>query len=196
MVSLSNHRAALRQKPDIRFPISDFKKNVMLKINLLAVFTLIISISCSVVNPLTDIDRRSFKSDLLSQINNLRRKGCYCGSTKMPPAAPVIWNDELAAAATYHARDMARHKYFSHNSRDGRTLKDRIYKAGYTFKGLKSIAFGENIAYGQHSVNEVMESWIKSERHCKNLMNPGFKEVGVAEADLYWVQDFGGRVSW
>jgi len=25
------------------------------------------------------------------------------------------------------------------------------------------------------------------------LMNPAFREVGVAEVDHYWVQDFGGR---
>jgi hypothetical protein len=45
------------------------------------------------------------------------------------------------------------------------------------------------------SINEVMNGWIKSPGHCKNLMNPQFKEVGVAEDHTYWVQDFGGRES-
>ena len=40
---------------------------------------------------------------------------------------------------------------------------------------------------------EVMDGWFKSDGHCRNLMNPGFKEVGVAEYDTYWVQEFGGR---
>ena len=99
-------------------------------------------------------------------------------------------------AAYHHAKDMARNKYFSHNSRDGKTLKDRVVKAGYSFKGLKSVTFGENIAYGQESIDEVMKGWLTSERHCKNLMNGAFKEVGIAEVTRYWVQDFGGRVAW
>lgn len=164
------------------------------KINFLAVSTLIVFISSSVTTPLPETDSRVFKYAVLSQINDLRKKGCNCGSTYMPAVIPVTWNDQLATAAASHAKDMARNKYFSHNSRDGKTLKDRITKAGYSFTGLKSIAFGENIAYGQRSVAQVMDGWIKSERHCKNLMNPAFKEVGVAEIDLYWVQDFGGKV--
>ena len=74
-------------------------------------------------------------------------------------------------------------------------MTDRIVFAGYNFKGYKSFAVGENIAFGQTSIKEVMAGWFKSEGHCKNLMNPAFKEVGVAENSKYWVQDFGGRES-
>jgi uncharacterized protein YkwD len=136
-----------------------------------------------------------FRREFLQNINHIRQKGCNCGATYMPPVPPLTWNDQLEIAAMGHARDMANHNYFSHTSKDGRSMEDRIVSAGYKFKGYKSFAIGENIAEGQLSIAEVMKGWFKSEGHCKNLMNPGFKEVGVALSNDYWVQDFGGRQS-
>ena len=137
----------------------------------------------------------SFKDEFLTLINRTRKTGCTCGNTYMPPALPITWNDDLEKAAEGHAKDMAKKKYFSHDSKDGRSMSTRIVTAGYLFKGFKSFMVGENIAFGQTSIAEVTAGWFKSEGHCKNLMNPGFKEVGVAEKDRYWVQDFGGRES-
>jgi uncharacterized protein YkwD len=134
-----------------------------------------------------------FKQEFLSRINELRQKGCNCGVTYMPPAPPLIWNEQLEKAALGHAKDMNRRNYFSHTSKDGRSISDRIVGAGYDYKGFKSYSIGENIAFGQQSIEEVMNGWIKSEGHCKNLMNPDFKEIGVAQYNTYWVQDFGGR---
>ncbi|RYU92007.1 CAP domain-containing protein [Mucilaginibacter terrigena] len=138
-------------------------------------------------------DDASFKQDFLDLINETRAKGCKCGNTYMPPAPPMVWNSDLEEAARGHAKDMAKQNYFSHDSKDGRSMNTRIVTAGYIFKGWKSFMIGENIAQGQTTIPEVMAGWFKSEGHCKNLMNPGFKEVGVAEYNKYWVQDFGGR---
>ena len=134
-----------------------------------------------------------FRREFLMDINHIRQKGCNCGVTYFPPASPLVWNDKLELAAIGHARDMAANNYFSHTSRDGRNVEDRLALAGYTFKGFRSFAVGENIAMGQMSIAEVMQGWLKSEGHCRNLMNPGYKEVGVALNNQYWVQDFGGR---
>jgi uncharacterized protein YkwD len=137
----------------------------------------------------------AFKKDFLTYINDIRKKGCTCGITYMPPVSPLSWNQQLESAAMGHATDMAQKNYFSHTSKDGRTMENRIAAAGYTYNGFKSYAVGENIAQGQLSIDEVMRGWFKSEGHCKNLMNHAFKEVGVALNDTYWVQDFGGRES-
>ncbi len=139
---------------------------------------------------------RQFRQEFLQHINQVRQQGCNCGTTYMPPAAPLVWNNNLEYAAQGHAADMARQKYFSHTSKDGRTSEDRIVQGGYVFNGYKGFTIGENIAWGQHTIDEVMDGWFASVGHCKNLMNPAFKEVGVAEMSNYWVQDFGGRVSW
>jgi len=59
---------------------------------------------------------------------------------------------------------------------------------------------GENIAGGQSSVEEVMKALLNSPKHCANIMNPDYKEVGVAvvvnpdsEYGIYWTQNFGGK---
>lgn len=139
------------------------------------------------------ISNKQFKAQFLSGINQIRAKGCNCGSTYLKPTTPLVWNDNLADAAREHAHDMYRNNYFNHQSKDGRTMQDRFFKVGYNYNGFQSYAIGENIAAGQQSIEEVLGGWFKSEGHCKNLMNPAFKEIGIAEDHYFWVQDFGGR---
>lgn len=55
---------------------------------------------------------------------------------------------------------------------------------------------GENIASGQHTAEEVVDSWMNSPSHRKNILNPDFENIAIAfyEADdyyhYYWVQEF------
>src|SRR6202012_3035145 len=98
-----------------------------------------------------------FRKEFLEEINNIRQQGCTCGATYMPPVAPLVWNDELEDAAMGHAKDMANLNYFSHTSKDGRTMGKRISAAGYGFKGFRSYAIAENIAEGQQSIDEVIK---------------------------------------
>ena len=142
-----------------------------------------------------DFPNDRFKQEFLNRINKVRIVGCSCGRKYYPAVEPIKWNSTLESSAGSHAKDMNDQNYFSHISKDGRNMEDRITTAGYVFKGYKSFAIGENIAYSQQSIAEVQDGWFKSEGHCKNLMNPAFKEIGVARNGLYWVQDFGGRES-
>jgi len=135
-----------------------------------------------------------FQQEFLRRINKTRTEGCKCGDSYMPPVSPLVWNNQLQFSALGHAQDMARNKYFSHVSKNGNKIKERISGAGYTREGFQTYTIGENIAWGQRSIREVMKGWLDSESHCKNLMNPAFKEVGIAMENYYWVQDFGGRV--
>lgn len=158
-----------------------------------SIFTFTGLFICFTVHSQQAVSTQQFRYEFLENINHIRQKGCNCGTSYMPPAPPLVWNNYLEIAATGHAQDMATENYFSHTSKDGRNLEDRVVLAGYFFKGYKSFAVGENIAMGQQSIAEVMRGWLKSEGHCKNLMNPTFKEIGIAEYNHYWVQDFGGR---
>ncbi|MDB5116347.1 MAG: hypothetical protein JWQ79_1839 [Mucilaginibacter sp.] len=157
-----------------------------------AVVFILVTLTTNVHSQQGQSDKK-FKQEFLDRINRMRRKGCMCGLTRMQPAKPLIWNSLLESAALGHAQDMAANNYFSHNSKDGRTTLNRIENIGYTHNGYKSFTVGENIAQGQQSIAEVIDGWFKSEGHCRNLMNPDFKEVGVAVYNNYWVQDFGGR---
>ncbi len=156
--------------------------------------TLIIFLSCIPITP-GQQSNKHFREKFLERVNEARHKGCNCGKTYFPPAPPLVWNYQLEDAAMGHAEDMSSKNYFSHTSKDGRTMAQRIGNAGYGFKGFKSYTVGENIASGQMSIDEVMNGWLHSEGHCRNLMNPSFKEIGIAEFNHYWVQDFGGRES-
>jgi uncharacterized protein YkwD len=137
-----------------------------------------------------------FEADLLERINQFRSAPRQCGRRSFAAAPALGWNVRLTQAATGHSADMARHGYFSHTGRDQREMNDRASAAGYAWSAL-----GENIAAGPDTVAEVMAGWQASEGHCANLMNPAFREVGVAcvprpasergSYDTYWTMVLG-----
>jgi uncharacterized protein YkwD len=138
------------------------------------------------VTPTNEVVNGINKSNMLNLINSYRSTGCNCGTVKMPAVAKLIWNDKLGVSANKHTTDMASNNYFSHTSKDGRTMSDRIKAEGYSGSTL-----GENIAMGQTSEKQVIESWINSPGHCANIMNGSFTDVGFARSQNYWTQNFG-----
>ena len=111
----------------------------------------------------------------MQRLNTLRSVGAVCGSTVYPATGPLVWNTLLLQASGGHSSDMARNNYFSHTSLDGRTMEQRVHAAGYTYTAL-----GENIAAGQTSAEGVIATWTNSPGHCRNLMNPVYRDVAVA----------------
>lgn len=128
------------------------------------------------------------KSVLLQLVNDVRKKGCKCGDTYYRPVPAVVWNDKLATAAYSHSEDMYKNKFFSHVAPDGSKAGVRIKRAGYPW-----MAYGENIAMGYRTEKEVVQGWVESPGHCKNIMSNLFKEMGVARYGNYWTQEFGAR---
>ena len=141
-----------------------------------------------ITNPSGNSSSTVNKATLLQLVNDVRQIGCSCGSAVMPPVAAVTWNDQLATAALNHSNDMVSNNYFSHTGLDGSTGGDRITAAGYAWK-----AYGENIAKGYSSEQAVVDGWLKSEGHCKNIMSPLFREMGVARVGTHWTQEFATR---
>jgi uncharacterized protein YkwD len=127
------------------------------------------------------------KLELLELVNEVRSQGYNCNGAYYFPAEPLTWNHKLHLAAQLHAEDMSENSYFSHNSADGRTPKDRINEQNYSWT-----TFGENIAYGFNSAQGVLNAWLSSEGHCKNIMKKEFSEIGIgySENGHYWVQVF------
>lgn len=123
---------------------------------------------------------------LIKLVNQVRKKGCTCGSERMRPVDKVVWNKKLAAAAGHHSRNMLEADFFSHNNPRGQTPGDRARESGYFWK-----AIGENIILGYTTEEEVITNWLQSEYHCRNIMNPLFREMGVGRAGKYWTQLFG-----
>lgn len=128
---------------------------------------------------------------LFAGINDARRNARRCGVLKkMDAAAPMRRSDKLDDAAAIHARDIAARGALGHEGADGSTAAERVSRAGYRWSTV-----GENVAAGQTEATEVVDTWLDSPGHCRNLMDPRFKETGIAVAlnqdddkVIYWVQ--------
>ena len=109
--------------------------------------------------------------------------------------APVRLQVQLTSAAQSHSVDQARSGSIFHvNPRTGAGPGDRISATGYSFS-----TWGENVAAGQQTAAAVMQAWMNSPGHCRNILNPSFTELGVGHeyrADdpsryrRYWTQKF------
>ncbi|MFC8393835.1 CAP domain-containing protein [Streptomyces sp. NPDC057238] len=102
--------------------------------------------------------------------------------------SPVKANATLTKAAQDHSEDMAASGNMSHTGSDGSSPGDRITRAGYGWS-----TYGENVAYGYSTPEQVMAGWMASPGHKENILNCAFKEIGVglAQPGSYWTQDFG-----
>ena len=117
------------------------------------------------------------RKELLVMHNEIRGKN---------GAGPLVMNEKLHAAAQRHAEDMSRKNYFSHTGKDGSTHVSRASKAGYNYAS----AIGENIAQGQTTVKEVIDSWVNSPGHFGNIIEKEYKDVGFGYCEGYWVTVF------
>jgi uncharacterized protein YkwD len=157
---------------------------------ILFVFLLVMASSFGIEPVLTDnknVPNSNFdKKLILDLVNAARKKGCQCGDTYFYQAPPLKWNEKLEKAAFQHSQDMLENKYFSHNSPDGKKAGDRLDRLGYRWT-----AYGENIAQGYSSEKQVVEGWLSSPGHCRNIMNKMYREMGVGRSGNYWTQTFG-----
>ena len=137
-------------------------------------------------------DWMKFEHDVLSLVNEVRSKGAFCGGQWRHPVSSIHQNEKLTRAARCHAVDMGIHQYFSHIDPQEGTMDKRIDEVGYRFGKI-----AENIAKGQTSPRQVVNSWMNSPGHCHNIMTD-FKEIGIGyiSGNYYrdshiWVQKFG-----
>jgi len=130
----------------------------------------------------------AFRQEMLRAVNQLRAKGCYCGNTYYPPAQPLQWSAKLERASYYHSRDMERQGKLSHRGSNGSKLADRVTQAGYDYRST-----GENVSHRKHSIQAAVDSWKRSPGHCVNIMRKEFTEIGAAEYNSFWTQNFGSQ---
>ena len=140
-------------------------------------------------------DWAQFEDEVLVETNRVRAEGANCGGDLFPPVGPLEMNRFLQFSSRLHSRDMGINNYFEHQSLDGRSPGERMTEAGFEGGGPT----GENIAAGQNTPVEVVESWVNSPGHCRNIMDPDYHVLGVGFAivegsrfETYWTQNFGG----
>jgi uncharacterized protein YkwD len=126
---------------------------------------------------------------IIAQTNQIRER------VGLPPLGQ---NSYLTTSASRKAADMASRGYFDHGNPDGYRMAYWINGAGYTY----TLA-GENIAKGFSSLDRLMNAWVNSPAHYKNLVEPKFTEIGIGMAEgwyenqntLFIVQHFGAPVA-
>jgi uncharacterized protein YkwD len=94
---------------------------------------------------------------------------------------PLRVNPRLNAAAREHTLQMAADGYFAHESADGSAFWKRI-QAFYSTGASAYWSVGENLLWSSPNVTpaQALRWWLASPEHRANLMNPRWREIGVA----------------
>jgi uncharacterized protein YkwD len=100
--------------------------------------------------------------------------------------SPLTWENSLRDVARAHSADMLVRNYFSHVNPEGRSPHERII-AGSRFPLSMT---GENIWTGsgrqfgdaRQLARIIVDNWMSSPGHRKNLLGPEFTDIGVGVA--------------
>ena len=115
------------------------------------------------------------ENELIRLVNNERTKA---------GVAPLEMDLSLMQSCKIRAEEIT--IQFSHERPNGVSC--------FSVIAFESKASGENIARGQADASSVMASWMNSEGHRKNILNPNFTHIGVGYTlnnnTTYWVQLF------
>lgn len=93
----------------------------------------------------------------------------------------------LNNVAQTKSEDMSDNNYFSHTSPTYGSPFDMLRTFGVDYTKAS-----ENIAAGQKSAEEVVQSWLNSEGHRRNMLDPDVTHIGVGfdNDGNYWTQMF------
>ena len=100
--------------------------------------------------------------------------------------APLRYSEKLSEAALVRAEEIQ--SVFSHTRPNGTRCFTAVTEAGISYTSV-----GENIAYGQRTPEEVMNSWMNSSGHRANILgNYDYIGIGVTfrNGTYYWSQFF------
>ncbi|MBI2063783.1 MAG: hypothetical protein HYT65_02215 [Candidatus Yanofskybacteria bacterium] len=108
------------------------------------------------------------KEDVIMQTNVLRQTLGLGGLKE---------STVLDIAAAQKLQDMLQNQYFAHTSPAGVSpwhwIEVNQYKYAYA---------GENLAIGFLTAKDTVDAWADSPSHRANLLNPNFREIGIAVA--------------
>ena len=109
----------------------------------------------------------------------------------------LVRSDHLTAVASAHSVDMVKKKYFGHNA--GRNPVAGLSSLASEPLAQAAWRSGENIAWGTRwrgSPKTIVSLWMGSPGHRANLLNPGFREIGVGIAFGNPFEDIAGGATY
>ncbi|PAV29890.1 hypothetical protein CIL05_08400 [Virgibacillus profundi] len=95
------------------------------------------------------------------------------------------WEEAVSNVAFLHSEDMAENNYFSHYSKNGADLQERL-----ATKDIFYMKAGENIAAQYPDAPAAMEGWLNSDGHREALLKDEYTHLGVGVYRLYYTQNF------
>lgn len=118
-------------------------------------------------------------NDLIEFHNKVRTGGWF------KKIKPLMKNEELTLYAQKWVDEMASKNLLAHSN-----IGD-IMRLGFSYAA-------ENIAYGQPDVEDVMDTWLRSIGHRRNIMNKLYDSIGCgfsySDTDIiYWCVCFGKK---
>jgi uncharacterized protein YkwD len=135
----------------------------------------------------------------------LRAMAClvnYARRTRGLRQLPLV--TALNRAGSWKLADDVRCGEFSHTP-CGRPWVLGFVKSGY-LRGTRSYAVAENLAWGEASFGsprQILTAWLSSPEHCRNLLDPSWRQMGLALAKprsfrgqtevTLWANEFGTR---
>ena len=96
---------------------------------------------------------------------------------------------------------MVERDFFEHENPDGLEPHDRLVRAGYDLRAT-GFSTGETLATGDPGTPASMgDGWMHSPGHRKNILRPGFEEIGIGIVPRHhrggpgatYTTTFGGR---
>ncbi|MEA2268063.1 MAG: hypothetical protein QOD55_2512 [Solirubrobacteraceae bacterium] len=112
------------------------------------------------------------------------RDAVACGVNAMRAEqrlGPLSPSSALAMAAQRHGTDMIARRYFAHVSPGGGTVDKRARRAGYIRNDCWVV--GENLGWTvalSASADAVVGAWMESPSHRAIILDPEFRQFGVA----------------
>ncbi|MBI3350632.1 MAG: CAP domain-containing protein [Burkholderiales bacterium] len=126
--------------------------------------------------------------EVVQAVNQVRAQPRTCGQRHQAVAAPVAWDERLAASASAYALELGQRGEISHQGQRAGTLRQRLQSAGYPMA-----SGGEVLGGGPATLDQALALWLASEAHCESLMRPDYIHVGAAcvatagRYEQYWV---------
>lgn len=104
--------------------------------------------------------------------------------------SPLAEDSQLMSIAKLKSQDMASSNYFDHTSPRYGSAFNMMDAYGVRYSNA-----GENIAMGQQTPEDVVESWMNSSGHRANILSKDYTNIGVGVAknqkgELIWTEEF------
>lgn len=167
--------SGLRSGTTYNFRVRAFKKDLDSHYNV----TPDTAISAKTAAASTSNDNSTFKAEAKKVAEIVNRERAAQG------LKPLVLDAQLCKAADIRAKEIA--TFFSHDRPDGSSCFTVLEDMNIFY-----LSAGENIAFGYPTSADVMEAWMNSPGHKRNILTAGFGRIGVGydPSSVSWVQLF------